>query len=253
MTALRDVVDCSDQHRGSIARRAYQAPTSFSNHLNGRRVPNPELVTSLHQVAAQDAEEAGRELPHTLKSLLEMRLAALVKHCECCPASGTVEEQTAGPKLSSRAERPAPPLVQPPVRAAQSVLRDDAGRSGTQGTPVQTTAPVPLPEGDRHHTIAADENWSELSILTGYLSEGRDRDAFVMLWSAATRLPARDVPKVVIACRSAGLNDEADAVLTNVGRRDAQAVINIASAFHERRLYEDAGLVLASAARTRTD
>ncbi|MFE2639969.1 hypothetical protein ACFXKF_35320 [Streptomyces scopuliridis] len=200
-------------------------------------------------MAVQDAKEADRELPHSLKSLLELRLAALIKHCECCAASDATEPEASRPALSSQAERPASLPVQRPVREAQSVHRDGAAHSQSDGTPVQTTVPVPPSEGDRHPTIAADENWSELGILTGYLSEGRDRDAFIMLWSAATTLPAHDVPNVVIACRSAGLNDEADAVLTNAGRRDAQAVINIASAFHERRLYEDAGLVLASAAQ----
>ncbi|MFD3912852.1 hypothetical protein [Streptomyces sp. NPDC058603] len=252
MTALRDVVDCSDESRGSIAGRAYQAPTSFSNHLNGRRVPNPELVMSLYQVAAQDAKEAGRELPHSLESLLEMRLAALIKHCECCASGYAAATGVAGTVLSSQPERPAPAPVPQPVREARPGHREGAAHPHSDGTPVQTTRPVPLSGGDRHPTISADENWSELSILTGYLSEGRNRDAFIVLWSAATTLPAHDVPNVVLACRSAGLNDEADAVLTNAGRRDAQAVINIASAFHDRRLYEDAGLVLASAAR-RTD
>ncbi|MFD7222435.1 hypothetical protein ACFV9P_15600 [Streptomyces sp. NPDC059892] len=248
MTALRDVVDCSDESRGSIAGRAYQAPTSFSNHLNGRRVPNPELVMSLYQVAAQDAKEAGRELPHSLGSLLEMRLAALIKHCECCAKSDATATRVAGPGLSSPVERPASAPGPQALHEVRSGHREGAARSHSDGTPVQTTVPVPLSKGDRHPTIAADENWSELSVLTGYLSEGRNRDAFIVLWSAATTLPAHDVPIVVIACRSAGLNDEADAVLTNAGRRDAQAVINIASAFHDRRLYEDAGLVLASAA-----
>lgn len=115
--------------------------------------------------------------------------------------------------------------------------------------PAQSGVPVPPSERDRHPRVLVDENWAELSVLTGYLSEGRDRDAFIMLWSAATTLPARDVPNVVVACRSAGLDDEANTVLASAGRRDAQAVLNITSAFHDRRLYEDAGLVLTAAAQ----
>ncbi|MFE3737441.1 hypothetical protein [Streptomyces sp. NPDC059134] len=109
--------------------------------------------------------------------------------------------------------------------------------------------PVPPRQGDRHPENPVDEYWSELGTLTGYLAKGNNRDAFVMLWSAATTLPARDVPDVVLACRSAGLNDEAETVLTHAGRRDTQAVLSIASAFHDRRLYTDAGIVLATATR----
>ncbi len=70
-----------------------------------------------------------------------------------------------------------------------------------------------------------------------------------MMWSAATTLSARDVQIFVAQCRTAGLEKAADQVITNAARRDAQAVVNIASALHNSEQYADVGLLLAAAAQ----
>ncbi|MCA1219925.1 hypothetical protein [Streptomyces sp. 8L] len=86
-------------------------------------------------------------------------------------------------------------------------------------------------------------------MLLRYESEGRVRDAHMMLWGAATLLPAEDVLKVVSACHSAGLDDEASTVLKGVGSRDVHAAVAIAAAFSEKKLYVDAGVILEALAQ----
>ncbi|WP_069753844.1 helix-turn-helix transcriptional regulator [Streptomyces sp. EN16] len=49
--------------------------------------------------------------------------------------------------------------------------------------------------------------------------------------------------------RAVGLEEAADQVITNAARRDAQAVLNIASALHNSEQYTDAGLLLTAAAQ----
>ncbi|MFJ5225752.1 hypothetical protein [Streptomyces sp. NPDC088400] len=246
MRALRRVRECSGHTQATIASRANQAATTLSNHLNGGRVPEPQLLTSFYKVVEEDARDEGAELPHPLNALLEMRLAALKKHCSCCAVGYPADT---GESHADEDEAPASRRVQSSSREPGSDQNAAVATGPASSAAARTRVPVPLSQGDRHPKILADEDWSELSILTGYLSEGRHRDAYMVLWSAATTLPSHDVTDVVIACRSAGLDDEANTVLANAGARDAQAVLNIASAFHDRRLYEDAGLLLTSARR----
>lgn len=246
VTALRRVRECSGQTQETIASRANQAATTLSNHLNGGRVPEPQLLTSFYKVVEEDAWEKGAELPHPLDALLEMRLAALKKHCSCCAVGYPADT---GESPAEEAEAPASRPVRNSGYESRADQNTAVAAGSASGAAARTRVPVPLPQGDRHPKILPDENWSELSILTGYLSEGRHRDAYMVLWSAATTLSSHDVTDVVMACRSAGLDDEADTVLASAGGRDAQAVLNIASAFHDRHLYEDAGVILAAAKR----
>ncbi|MEU3185864.1 hypothetical protein ABZ707_16920 [Streptomyces sp. NPDC006923] len=243
MTALREVCECSSRTQADIARRANQAPTTLSNHLNAGRVPEPHLLEGFYKVVQEDALETGRVLPYPLSALLEMRADALKKHCVCCTVGYPAGDQ--------QPEEPASHTVQPSFRKPQQTDHHADARQ-ISGAQAQTRVPVPLQDGDRHPKThleeRIEETWAELGTLRRYLSEGRDRDAFIVLWSAATTLPSRDLPAVVTACRTAGLNEEADTVLASAGRRDAQAVLNIASVFHHRHLYEDAGLILTAAA-----
>lgn len=244
--ALRAVRECSEETQEMIARRANQSYSTLSNHLNGGRVPEIQLLTSFYKVVREDALASGHAVPHTLDALLEMRLHALEKHCACCtvgfPSDVPAVTPVAPPQPPSE---PASRRV-PRVPRKPRTVRYASGRSFST-LAARTRVPVPHPEGDRHPETQLEEQWAELGTLRRYLSEGRDRDAFMMLWSAATTLPSTDVPIVVSACRSAGLNEEANTVLTSAGKRDAQAVINIASAFHDRQLYADAGLILTTA------
>ncbi|MYX76270.1 hypothetical protein GT016_27745 [Streptomyces sp. SID3915] len=109
--------------------------------------------------------------------------------------------------------------------------------------------PVPVREGDRHITAQICEAWPEIADLASRLESGRVRDADLMLWSAATTLSASRIQFFVASCRSAGLDEAADQVITNAARRDAQAVLSIAAAFHHEQQHEDAGRLLALAAQ----
>lgn len=252
VVALREVRACSDQTQREIAHRANQAATTLSNHLNGGRMPEIGLLTSFYEAVEEDARKAGRRMPHTLDTLLAMRHQALVKHCMCCSV-GYPLSQSATEAVAQRQQEPAWSGIQRSARSPGVVthFRPTPAHS-LSGVPAQAKVPVPPAEGDRHPQEPSgerliEENWSELRTLRRYLAEGRNRDAFVMLWSAATTLPSEEIPNVVSSCRSAGLDDEADTILTNAGRRDVQAVLNIASALHDRHLYSDAGVVLSAA------
>ncbi|MEU3373824.1 hypothetical protein ABZ734_25660 [Streptomyces sp. NPDC006660] len=239
VTCLREVRMCSPRTQADIAQDANQAATTLSNHLNGGRVPEQQLLVSFYKVVEEDALAAGVQLPHTLDTLLSLRARALVKHCTCCATGFPADNPSAGMPASASL----------PHLWHRRRLRKAARRLKFSPPLVQRSAPVPLPEGDRHPKPSADEAWTDLETLTRYLADGRDRDASVVLWSAATTLPPGDVPSVVGACRSAGLDQEAETVLIHAGTRDPQTVLAIASAFHDRRRFEDAGLMLAAAAR----
>ncbi|MFI9059058.1 helix-turn-helix domain-containing protein [Streptomyces anulatus] len=245
---LRKVREVSDRTQAQIAGDVYLAPTSLSNHFNGGRVPEAGHVEKLYKILDDEAASSSRPMPCTLPYLLELREKALEKHCGCCPVSSPEATDSSPDPQPTSAGSPAPKPVRrrrprrPRVRL--STLRHSIPRASAQAK-----VPVPLREGDRHLTTPADAAWPEIRTLAESLSAGRSRDADIMMWSAATTLSARDVQIFVAQCRAVGLEDAADQVITNAARRDAQAVLNIASALHNSEQYADAGLLLTAAAQ----
>ncbi|WP_424861134.1 hypothetical protein [Streptomyces sp. MMS24-I29] len=61
-----------------------------------------------------------------------------------------------------------------------------------------------------------------------------------ILSNAASASRATDVRDVIAACRIAGLDGAAHAVLTNAGLREPEAVLGIVGSLHEAEYYEDA-------------
>ncbi|GGS44945.1 hypothetical protein GCM10010253_19000 [Streptomyces badius] len=247
---LRELREVSDRTQAEIAQDVYLAATSLSNHLNGGRIPETEHVEKLYKILRDEAAATSRAMPCSLPLLLELRAKALVKHCGCCPVGSpgaTVADSDAQP---TAAGPPAPKHVRRrPRRPRRPRVRLSPRHRGIPRAPAQAEVPVPLREGDRHLNTPADAAWPEIRTLAESLSAGRSRDADIMMWSAATTLSARDVQIFVAQCRAAGLGKAADQVITNAARRDAQAVLNIASALHTSEQYADAGLLLAAAAQ----
>ncbi|MFJ9139571.1 MULTISPECIES: helix-turn-helix domain-containing protein [Streptomyces] len=244
---LRELREVSDRTQAEIAQDVYLAATSLSNHLNGGRIPEAEHVEKLYKILRDEAATASREMPCSLPLLLELRVKALVKHCDCCPA-GSSEAVAAAPEPQPMtAVSPAPKHLR--RRPRRPRIRLSTRHRGIPRTPAQAEVPVPLRKGDRHLTTPADAAWPEIRTLADSLSAGRSRDADIMMWSAATTLSARDVQIFVAQCRAVGLEKAADQVITNAARRNAQAVLHIASALHDSEQYADAGLLLAAAAQ----
>ncbi|WDG31058.1 helix-turn-helix transcriptional regulator [Streptomyces sp. CA-278952] len=244
---LRKVREVSDRTQAQIAGDVYLAPTSLSNHFNGGRIPEAEHVEKLYKILDDEAATSSRPMPCSLPLLLELRDKALVKHCDCCAAGSPAAAASSPEAQPTVTGSPAPkPVRRRPrrPRVRLSTLRHSIPRA-----PAQTKVPVPLRGGDRHLTTPADAAWPEIRTLAASLSDGRSRDADIMMWSAATTLSARDVQIFVAHCRAVGMEEAADQVITNVARRDAQAVLNIASALHDSEQYADAGLLLAAAAQ----
>ncbi|MEU3434507.1 helix-turn-helix transcriptional regulator [Streptomyces sp. NPDC006863] len=244
---LRELRDVSDRTQAQISQDVYLAPTSLSNHLNGGRIPEAEHVEKLYKILRDEAAMNARAMPCSLPSLLELRSEALVKHCDCCPVGSPGSAAAAPDPQPTASVSPAPKHVRPRPRRPR--VRIPARQRSMSRASAQAEVPVPLLEGDRHLTTPAGAAWPEISMLAESLSTGRSRDADVMMWSAATTLSARDVQIFVAQCRAAGLGKAADQVITNAARRDAQAVLNIASALHISEQYADVGLLLAASAQ----
>ncbi|MEU0978269.1 helix-turn-helix transcriptional regulator [Streptomyces griseus] len=244
---LRELREVSDRTQAQIAEAVYLAPTSLSNHFNGGRIPEADHVKKLYKILRDEAATSSRPMPCSLSLLLELRERALVKHCDCCAAgSPEVAERTPEPQPTTPGS-PAPKPVR--RRPRRPRVRVSVRRRAIPRAPAQAKVPVPLREGDRHLTTPADAAWPEIRSLAESLAAGRSRDADIMLWSAAITLSARDVQMFVAQCRAAGMEEAADQVITNAARRDAQAVLNIASALHSGEQYADVGLLLAAAAQ----
>ncbi|MFG3405997.1 helix-turn-helix domain-containing protein [Streptomyces sp. NPDC048142] len=244
---LRKLREVSDRTQAQIAQDVYLAPTSLSNHFNGGRIPEAEHVKKLYKILRDEAATASRPMPCSLPLLLELRAKALVKHCDCCSA-GSPEATAVTPEPQpTAASSPAPKHVRRRPRRLR--VRISTRHRGIPRAPAREEVPVPLREGDRHLTTPADAAWPEIRTLAENLATGRSRDADIMMWSAATTLSARGVQAFVAQCRAVGLEEAADQVITNAARRDAQAVLNIASALHNSEQYADAGLLLAAAAQ----
>ncbi|MFF4643634.1 hypothetical protein [Streptomyces sp. NPDC001389] len=251
---LRKLRECSPRTQAAIARSGYLVATSLSNHLNGGRIPDEPLVRAFYRVIQDDVSAAGTmgvRLPCSLEELLELRRLARVQHCACVPHPRTA------PPGESKAEAPAsqvsgPALARPSPGATRRRLRrrNALTRTAVFAASARQRVPVPLHEGDRPRTLAADTDWSEMRTLTGFLSEGRDRDAGLLLWRAGRTLSAPELVEAIGSCRAAGLDEAAESVLTSASERaDKQAVLNIVAALRHAGREQDVEYLLTAATR----
>jgi transcriptional regulator with XRE-family HTH domain len=247
VTAMREIRDRSTRTQAEIAKDAKQAPTTLSNHLNGGRIPEVALLQDFYAVIEKDAA-GSTPLPHTLDALLNMRFRAQKKHCDCCDVGY--------PPIHDSAD--APGAEQPASRGARNSLarrvrrpHHEARRREPSLPQERMRVPVPRAEGDRHPANAAELMWAETGVVARYLTDGRSRDADLLLWRAGTYYSADSLLEAVRSCRSAGLRAAAETILINVAERtDKQAVLNIAAAFSSAGRYEDVAFMLAAASGT---
>lgn len=242
VSAMREIRECSPRTQAKIARDAHQEASTLSNHLNGGRIPEETLLRDFYEVIEKDAA-GGEPLPHTLDALLELRVHARKKHCECCSV-GYPPAHAPGP------EQPASRIVRnSPVRRARR-LRRQVRRREFSVLQERMRVPVPRAEGDRHPAQAAELTWTETGVVARHLADGRKRDADLLLWRVGTSYSADSIVRAVSSCRSAGLRDAAETILINAAERmDKQAVLNITAAFNNAGRHEDVAFILAAAIR----
>ncbi|MEU2248923.1 hypothetical protein, partial [Streptomyces sp. NPDC019224] len=109
-------------------------------------------------------------------------------------------------------------------------------------------------EGDRHPADAVELTWPETEMVARYLADGRKHDAGFLLWQAGASYSAPEIVKAVGSCRTAGLDEAAEAILLNVAeRRDRQAVLNVAAALGDAGRHEDVTFILTAAIRAPRD
>ncbi|MFI8446190.1 hypothetical protein [Streptomyces erythrochromogenes] len=253
MLMLRRLRDCSTRTQAEIAASGFLVPTSLSNHLNGGRIPEEPQVRAFFKAIEDEASTpgtTGMELPCSLAELLALRRLARAQHCACVPHSrigesaGTPPEAPASPSSARAAVLPSP----------RKIGRRRSGRSLPRAAVGAATArrarPVPLEEGDRPPTPAADTDWAELKTLTVYLADGRHRDAGLLLWRAGRTLDTPELVEAVGSCRTAGLDEAAESVLSSASERaDRQAVLNIAAALGHAGRAQDVAFLLNAATR----
>ncbi|MFB7209532.1 hypothetical protein [Streptomyces sp. NPDC056255] len=239
VAAMREVRECSPRTQAEIAADAHQAATTLSNHLNGGRIPEETLLRDFYGVVEKDAAEL---LPHALDTLLDLRVHAQKRHCDCCSIGYPHADGLADTEV------PASRTVRKPPMARALRLRRRSRRRGFSVPQGQVRVPVPPAEGDRHPAEAAELAWPETGVVARYLSDGRSRDADLLLWRAGVSYSADDIVKAVGSCRSAGLRDAAETILLNAAERaDRQAVLNITAAFSKAGRHEDVAFMLAAA------
>ncbi|MCX4645217.1 helix-turn-helix domain-containing protein [Streptomyces sp. NPDC058293] len=219
--ALRRVKDCTDLTQERVAKECGVATSTLNGYLNGRNQPRPEVLRKFYAAIRQDTDLAGVRIPHSLDELLLM--------------------------LSGQPDWPGSIAAKPAVRITQRRHTAAFARQRQLRARKRVRVPVPLPEGDRHPQMNEDAGWTELETLMSRLLRRQTQDAFFMIWQSAMSLPAGEIPRVVASCRSAGLSEAADAVITNAARRDVGAVLRIVASFHAAQQYEDATLLLNSA------
>ncbi|MFE5806895.1 hypothetical protein [Streptomyces sp. NPDC056491] len=270
VTMLRRLRDCSARTQAQIAQQGHLVATSLSNHLNGGRIPEEPQVEAFfkeiqREVALRNGGDTG--LPCSLDDLLELRRLARLQHCDCVPHSAgdslPLPETPDGTPASSPF-RPAPspdPVPEPHPGGAQRLrpaslrrrLRSHSralSRTSVLAASARRRVPVPLAEGDRPGTDSPGTRWTELETLTGFISSGRHRDAGLLLWRAGRTLSPPELIDVVQSCRTAGLDEAAESVLSGViERADRQAVLNITAAFQHAGRHADVAFLLAAAAQ----
>ncbi|MEU0299451.1 hypothetical protein ABZ252_08280 [Streptomyces sp. NPDC006175] len=245
VTALREIRECSTRTQADIARDAHQEPTTLSNHLNAGRIPEESLLRDFYAVVEKDAAGSG-PLPHTLESVLELRMRAKKKHCACC----SVGYPTATVSAQEEPQQPASHSVEKAGLLHARHLRRRARQYGHPLSQERAGVPVPRREGDRHPADAAELTWSETGVVARYLADGQKRDAGFLLWQAGTSYSAAEIVLAVGSCRTAGLHDAAEAILINAAERtDRQAVLNIAAALQEAGRHDDVAFMLTAAMR----
>ncbi|WP_124284105.1 hypothetical protein [Streptomyces sp. ADI92-24] len=243
VTAMREIRECSPRTQADIARAAHQEPTTLSNHLNAGRIPEETLLRDFYAAIEKDTS-GSRPLPHTLEALLALRIHAKKKHCECCTVGHPSALNPAGQS------QPASHIVANPVLLRARRLRRRARRRVVSVPQEHSRVPVPPEEGDRHPAHAAELTWAETAVVARYLANGRKRDAGLLLWQAGASYSAENIVQAVTSCRSAGLQDAAEAILINVAERaDKQAVLNIAAALNDAGRHEDVAFMLTAAAQ----
>ncbi|MFB7848150.1 hypothetical protein ACFYXP_19475 [Streptomyces sp. NPDC002466] len=241
VTAMREVRECSPRAQAKIAADAHQAATTLSNHLNGGRIPDEPLLQAFYGVVEKDAIDP---LPHTLDALLDLRIHAQKRHCDCCSVGYPPADGPTG------AKRPASRDVQKPPMRRTLRLRRRSRRRKFSVPQEQTRVPVPHAEGDRHPAEVAELTWSETQLVARYLAGGQSRDADLLLWRAGVSYSAEEIVRAVASCHSAGLLDAAETILLNAAERsDRQAVLNITAALNNAGRHEDVTLLLAAAVR----
>ncbi|WP_148710272.1 hypothetical protein [Streptomyces sp. 3211.6] len=251
---LRKLRDCSPRTQAAIAASGFLVATSLSNHLNGGRIPDESLVRAFYRVIQDEVSAAGTAavpLPCSLEELLELRRLARVQHCSCVP------HPRAAPPGGSGTETPASPVsepapVRPSLRAGRRRLRHGRAltRTAVFAASARQRVPVPLQEGDRPRALVVDTDWTEMQTLTGFLSDGRRRDAGLLLWRAGRTLSAPELVEAISSCRAAGLDEAAESVLTSASERaDKQAVLNIVAALRHAGREEDVEYLLTAATR----
>ncbi|MFJ6432588.1 hypothetical protein [Streptomyces sp. NPDC091416] len=244
--ALRETREFSPRTQAQIAKDACQEPTTLSNHLNAGRVPDESLLRSFYAAVEKDAATSGNgPLPHTLAELLDLRLDAKTKHCECCVVGypATVEP-------SDTTQQPASRIVANPGLARARRLRRRARRREIPVPQEDTGAPVPRREGDRRPTESAELTWPEAKLVARYLADGQNHEAGFLLWQAGASYSAPGIVEAVTSCRAAGLDDAAETILISVTERaDRQAVLNVVAALDHAGRHRDVTFMLTAATR----
>lgn len=220
-TCLRKVKDCTDLTQERIAAECGIATSTLNGYLNARKQPTPETLRRIYQAVKKDTDQCGVRLPHSLRELESM--------------------------LSGQTDSPRAGRQKPAVRILNRGHGAGFARRRRSRAHKSARVPVPPQRGDRHLPTGPEAGWTGLETLLDRLLRHQTQEAFFMIWQSAMTLPAPEIPRVVASCRSAGLSDAADAVITNAARRDLNAVLRIAACFHEARQYEDATLLLNSA------
>ncbi|MEU1468906.1 hypothetical protein ABZ434_11870 [Streptomyces sp. NPDC005761] len=246
--ALREIRECSPRTQAQIAKDACQEPTTLSNHLNAGRIPDESLLRGFYATVEKDAATAGNgPLPHTLEDLLCLRLDAKTKHCACC----TVGYPATTEQLGTPTQQPASRIVSNPGLARARRLRRRSRRREISVPEEHTAPPVPLREGDRRPTESAELTWPETKLVARYLADGQKHEAGFLLWQAGASYSAPGIVEAVTSCRTAGLDDAAEAILISVTERvDRQAVLNVAAALDDAGRHKDVNFMLTAATRS---
>ncbi|MET9606093.1 hypothetical protein ABZZ17_13625 [Streptomyces sp. NPDC006512] len=207
-------------------------------------------MKSFYEAARAAAASIDATLPFTLAELTELRHRASARHCLCCTAASS--ERVPGTLDSPPVERKTPAYrTAYRIKHERRAQRKQKLASRSARAAPAAGVPVPQHEGDRHPAQYTDgAAWTELETVARYLSEDRHRDAAILLWRAGTTLTPLQLLEAVSSCRSTGLHEAADAVLTGASQRaDKQAVLNITAAFHHAGRHEDVGYLLAASAQ----
>ena len=218
-----------------IARKLLISQPTLSAHLKGKRTRyQPEFVKALHGLA--EAAAAGRVPLMPLDELEHLRVQAVdsVKLCSRCKMT---EEQAAAEQALRARARTA--LRQVPGRASAAYkLKRIPGRAALGALPVE------LREVDRQRGSVDDVPWAPLRVLARHIDAGRSGDARTMLQHAGAAAAPIEVADAVAACREAGLDDAAEAILHYAGNREAVDALSIVQALIARQRHSDVDALL---------